>query len=98
MATRASRKSLTARSCRPRRARKSLPVSRPPPSSLNNPISTAVNRTFEFQKPNAVCRIGEGSKGLFMSGSKQEEMRQRLSEGDCYLRHQPHGVVVIQFL
>src|SRR5438128_9577689 len=61
MATSASKKSLMPRGCRPSSAPSSAPVSRRSPSLVNSPISTAVSRTLEDQKANAVCRMGDGS-------------------------------------
>src|SRR5262245_26812486 len=66
MATRASKKSQMPRGWRLKRRPSSSPFNAESPSWLKTSSWTAVRRTFDDQKPNAVCRIGrwDGSGGM----------------------------------
>ena len=67
IATSASKKSLIPRGCIPISPASSAPVNFRSRKTVNTPNSTALSKTLEFQNPNAVCKIGEGSSEPFMS-------------------------------
>src|SRR5712671_1357678 len=65
------------RGCRPSSVASSSPFRRRSLNLVKTPISTAVRRTLEFQKPNAVCRIAEGSRGVFIGRSMLDSVEGR---------------------